>query len=161
MLPVRVIQLTQGQYTIIDPEEWLRSSGYTWHANEHKNGFYACTNIPKPGGGYTKLYLHTLISGFARVDHENRDPLDNRKQNLRDATQAQNCMNRGRRSDNNSGHVGVNWWPRLGKWGANIGVDGSLKHLGVFADKQDAIDARHAAAAEYHGEFAVRCCPTD
>ena len=50
------------------------------------------------------------------VDHINGDPADNRIVNLRVATSAENCRNRGLRADNTSGIKGVSWSKRSKRW---------------------------------------------
>lgn len=60
--------------------------------------------------------MHRLIMGVHTgdpfvVDHENRDPLDNRRKNLRFLTVSQNQQNRyGARADSRSGFRGVVKW---------------------------------------------------
>ena len=43
------------------------------------------------------------------IDHINRDPSDNRVENLQWATHKEQCENRGIRSDNSSGYIGINY----------------------------------------------------
>lgn len=88
------------------------------------------------------------------VDHINGDKLDNRVANLRLATNAENCRNRGAQSNNTSGHKGVGWHKRDRKWQAYIAVDGRQKCLGNFDTLDDAAAAYRAAATIMHAEFA-------
>lgn len=83
------------------------------------------------------------------VDHINRKPKDNRWLNLRDITQAKNCQNMGQKASNTSGHTGVGWDKRRGKWLAHITVDYKFKFLGYFLEKESAIEARKAAEKEH------------
>lgn len=50
---------------------------------------------------------------------------------------------------NTSGHKGVSWNKRKGKWIAQIGFQGKHIYLGEFADIQDAIQARKEAEDYY------------
>ena len=87
-----------------------------------------------------------------QVDHKDVDPDNNRWENLRAATNQQNCCNRVH--PNPSGLKGVSWKRRNRKWVAQIGVDGKRIHLGLF-DSAEAAHAAYCAAAErLHGEFA-------
>jgi len=87
------------------------------------------------------------------IDHINGDKLDNRRENLRSATRSQNKMNSGKPKNNTSGYKGVCWYKRGNKWRAQIGINGKLKHLGYFEDKEEAAKAYKKAAEKYHGEF--------
>lgn len=87
-------------------------------------------------------------------DHRDLDGLNNKWDNLREATTAQNCYNRGIRCDNSSGIKGVHWREDKKKWHARIGVSGKRLHLGYFETKEQAADAYMRAAHEYFGEFA-------
>lgn len=88
------------------------------------------------------------------LDHVNGNPTDNRIANLRLATGSQNQRNQKRRTDNTSGHKGVSWSNATGKWYAYINVDGRMRSLGRYVDKEAAIAARRAAATKFFGEFA-------
>lgn len=79
------------------------------------------------------------------VDHINRVRDDNRIENLRPASAAQNVQNRGMQYNNSSGCAGVHWHKGKKKWHAKIGVNGRDKHIGYFSDKSEAVTARHAA----------------
>lgn len=89
-----------------------------------------------------------------QLDHINGDKRDNRIANLREATGAQNCANRKRRSDNKSGYKGVCWHRRSGKWHAQICASGKSIHIGYFADVEEAAEAYRARATSLLGEFA-------
>jgi hypothetical protein len=55
---------------------------------------------------------------------------------------------------NSSGAKGVNWFAKAGKWRARIKVNGKEHHLGLFAEKSDAMAAYAKAAALHFGQFA-------
>lgn len=85
------------------------------------------------------------------TDHINRVRNDNRIANLRDVSHRENMLNTGVRSDNTSGVIGVCWVAARGKWHSCIGVFGRTRHLGRFADFNDAVAARRAAEVEVYG----------
>ena len=89
------------------------------------------------------------------VDHINRDPSDNRWENLREATPSQNKMNVDLQSNNRSHHKGVHWYKRDKKWYARITKNGEKKHLGCFESLDEAVAARHKAESELFGEYAA------
>ena len=94
------------------------------------------------------LYTHGRWPN-GQIDHINGDKSDNRLENLREVSNAENGRNTKRRSTNTSGTMGVHWDKAAGKWRARIDVDGATKHLGLFENKQDAIDTRKAAEIEF------------
>ena len=79
-----------------------------------------------------------------QLDHDNRIKSDNRIENLRPATNKQNCENRGTRKDNTSGITGVYWYKPSSKWVAMIGHENRLIHIGYFKTIEDARIAREA-----------------
>lgn len=71
-----------------------------------------------------------------RGDYLSDDTLDNRRSNLKVTAQRWQL-----RANNKSGHPGVNWDRGRGKWKARIQFNGTIKSLGRFAVKEDAISA--------------------
>lgn len=78
------------------------------------------------------------------VDHEDLNPLNDRRENLRLATRSQNNSNVGLRMDNVSGLKGVHYDPRRDKHVAQISIEGKKVWLGGFDTPEDA----HAAYCE-------------
>lgn len=157
------IELTQDQTTIIDDIDSDLAS-LNWYASWDKTiqNFYVRRSIRK-GLKQTTQYMHYIIlsrmlerelSRLERVDHINRDTLDNRRENLRLATHSQNAINRGKHRDNTSGYKGVSWFKRDQKWKAQIVTNRKHTYLGLFDNPIDAALAYDQAAKELHGEFA-------
>lgn len=82
------------------------------------------------------------------VDHIDGDPTNNRKSNLRAATQVQNARNRKINSNNSTGFKGV--CKDKTRFAAFI----SGTFIGTFSTPEEAHAAYCAAAKELHGEFA-------
>ena len=78
---------------------------------------------------------------------------DNRKSNLRIATRSQNNMNKGLQSNNTSGVTGVYWDNTYQKWKSQIRINNKNIGLGMFNDKESAINARKKAEEKYFGEW--------
>lgn len=78
------------------------------------------------------------------VDHINGDPLDDRIENLRSVTHAENCRNARLRSDSTTGAVGVSR-NGTGRYVAQLHRGGRHIHLGCFDTLEEAIAARKAA----------------
>jgi hypothetical protein len=85
------------------------------------------------------------------VDHINRDPSDNRKENLRLATHRQNLYNS--TYPNQWGCKGVTLDVARNKWRAQIRIDGRKVNLGRYETFEEAAEAYRKAATELHGEF--------
>jgi hypothetical protein len=153
----REIPLTQGYVALIDEDDYADASRFTWSAVKRDDGrCYAQRNIRTPDGRRTTERLHQyLLPGVERVDHKNGDGLDNRRANLRPATNAENGQNRrGLDARNTSGYRGVSWDRRAAKWQARIALNGRRSHLGYFTDPVEAARAFDEAAVRLFGEFA-------
>ncbi len=105
------------------------------------------------GIDYTRYRAHRLaflfIHGYMpdQVDHEDHDTLNNRGNNLRDATHAENMQNRGMHENNTSGCCGV--YPSRNKWRAEIRVNNKKVGLGSHSDINAAILTRKVAEFAY------------
>lgn len=118
----------------------------------------------------TGKYLHILVNGqkvpahraawamhygewpHGDIDHINRDPSDNRIENLRIATKAENARNRTSVVGSTSKYLGVS---KSGNaWVARIAQGGDQTDLGRFSSEDDAALAYDCAAIMMHREFA-------
>ena len=145
-----------GRVALVDDADYERLSAFRWSVEA--NGYAAYSH----GTDFVKM--HRLILGLVKgdglkVDHVNRDPLDNRKANLRIATKSQNAANMQRsryRGRPKSGkYKGVEVDRRTGlRISARIMVRGERRYLGAFQSERDAALAYDAAAREAFGEFA-------
>lgn len=97
------------------------------------------------------LWHHGYLPKY--IDHIDGNRLNNHINNLREATNSQNCMNRGKQSNNTSGHSGVGWRKNRNRWDAKIKINGKVIGLGFFKEKEDAIKARKDAELIYFKEF--------
>lgn len=159
MLPIEVIQLSKGYFAIIDPEDSKRVNNYGWSVQLSEWACYAQTAVPDRVKGWAKkhkLYMHQLITGYARVDHINGNGLDNRRVNLRDSTASQNGGNTlPHRQGKTSIYKGVYWNKRRQVWIAQITVTYKTRYLGSFDDPIEAALAYDNAALESYGEYAL------
>lgn len=95
-----------------------------------------------------------LPEGFV-IDHWDKDPTNNRIENLRLCTQAENAKNRTKNKRATSKYKGVRWSKREGKWAAEIAVDSQTIWLGYFTEEVAAARAYNEAATVHHKEFAT------
>lgn len=86
------------------------------------------------------------------IDHINRDPLDNRWINLREATKHENCRNMSKPLGK-TGVRGVIYRSDIGKYVSHIRTDGGRVCLGYFLSLEEAKMAYATASIKYHGEF--------
>lgn len=154
--------LSRGYVATVDDDS--PTLGKKWSALVHPNGkhVYGVRVVTKRIDGkriQKMLYLHREVmdapSGV-EVDHINRNTLDNRKENLRFATRAQQNANR-TKGKSKSGFKGVTVDPNgTVKFVARYGG----KHIGRYASAEDAARAYDAFAKETVGDFATLNFPS-
>ena len=88
------------------------------------------------------------------LDHINGIKNDNRIENLRPATRANNMCNIGVRKNSKTGVKGVTWDTQHGKFRAQIMHQGKRHNIGRFDDAESASAAYAETAHRLHGEFA-------
>ena len=119
-----------------------------------------CWCVCEPVKGYVRIEtkingkgvnIAQFLTGVKDIDHIDRNPMNNQRSNLRNATRSQQGMNRNKQSNNTSGFIGVYLNKRSNKWFSAIKIQGHTKYLGSFIDKKDAIIKRLQAEIEYFG----------
>ncbi len=152
------IPLTRGKTAIVDPVD-ADLVAQKWFACGREPYTYAMRNAKN--GKQERMHRIILEREIGRellpgemADHIDGNVLNNRRDNLRVVSNAQNIRNRKRNSNNTSGYKGVSLNKQTGHWTARIGVEGKYINLGVFATPEQAALIYDAAARHYHGEFA-------
>jgi hypothetical protein len=161
MLPkstTRKIPLSQGEYAIIDADDYAHLSQFRWWVDRRYYAAYAYRQ-EKRDGKIRKIYMHREILNAPKgikVDHQNRNGLDNRRENIRFCTNAQNAMNINIHVDNQVGFKGVIYDRRKYRkhWVARIVASGKQIHLGSFRDPKDAARCYDKAAKIHFGQYA-------
>lgn len=160
-----------GEYISYDPETGLLTFKKTWVCSGHTFHVGEIATRPTKKDGYLVLrvqpcgrailahraawFLHHGEWPIVLIDHDDHDKVNNRKANLRLATQSQNMCNRSAKfPSNTSGFHGVYWHRPTEKWRATIRVNQKRIEAGAFRDKVAAAHAYDAAARRYHGQFA-------
>lgn len=148
------------EYLHYDPATGI----FTWIKKYYANNV---GDHPKPSHseGYIRVqfkgvryFLHVVAFywtyGYlpSRVDHKNRITSDNRLENLRAATDAENACNTGPKG--RSKYRGLCWQKNTSKWVVILRKAGQKYYLGVFSDEKEAARAYNVKAREIHGEFA-------
>lgn len=153
---MKEIPLTKGLVAIVDDEDYEELSKYKWQSVK---GYAYRVLLVSDGKGRQRIGMHRQIMGLDLsdervVDHIDRNPINNKRSNLRICTEAENAMNRSMLSANKSGYKGVSWEKNLKKWRAQIQVNGKNFALGVYSTPEEAHAAYCIKAVELHGEFA-------
>jgi hypothetical protein len=137
------IELTQGQYTLVDDEDYDYLNQYSWLADRStsETPFYARGTVNRK-----KVRMHRLIMNLEdpklQIDHINGDTLDNRKCNLRIVTRSINMRNRRSFKGSYSKYLGVTWHKRDKKWIGQIMIEGKNISLGYHDTQEEAYQAR-------------------
>lgn len=116
------------------------------------------TSVNIPG---TSKNRHILLGRFLLnappnkyVDHENRDPMDNRRGNLRFASPLQNSHNAPKTQfKTHSIYKGVSWHKNKNKFIVSIQHNHQKYHLGYFVNEIDAAKCYDVKAKELFREF--------
>lgn len=155
---MKTIPLTRGQFAMVDDadHEWL--SSMKWHACEARNNTFTVNRVAatypldtrksKPFRIPMQVELMGWKEGFV-VDHKDRNPLNNCRDNLRWATRAQNAYNSVR--PNSIGAKGVR--PHRRKWAVTVCHNYRHIYVGLFSTIEEAKAAYREASLRYHGEF--------
>mgnify|MGYP001615685995 CR=1 FL=1 len=155
----KLIPLTKGQHAIVDDEDYEWLSQWKWHCM----GRYAARSVATPElpGPWKqrKFSMHHAILQTPKgmhTDHINGDGRDNRRENLRICTPAENIRNQraNKRTGRTAKYKGTFFVKELGKWKAVIGINRGTKYLGLFTSEIDAARAYDAKARELFGAFA-------
>ncbi len=158
---MRTIPLTRGYFSIVDDEDYDFLIQWNWYAvvSKIKNNIkvYAARN-PGCGGNSKYFLMHRVVVNApkgVRVDHRDRNTLNNCRGNLRLCSHSQNLQNTGLCSTNTSGLKGVSIHPQTGLWRARYVLNRKEHHIGLFKSKEEAARAYDFSISEVRGEFSV------
>lgn len=131
-------------HAIVDAADAVEVGHYRWHMSDG----YAQR---RAGDGH--VYMHRQILGLKpgdpMTDHRNRDKLDNRRANLRTATNAESQQNLPAYGGSISRFRGVTWSRRDRQWRAGVKIGGKQVNLGAFDSETDAARVAEAYRREH------------
>lgn len=133
--------------TIVDEADANFVRQWTWRTSIKG---YAQRSYRPTGSDKIMVKLHRELMGLMpgdglEVDHINRNRLDNRRSNLRVLPRGANGQNVPGYRGSTSTFRGVSWKTKIGKWVAQISVNGKKHHIGVFESETDAANAARLA----------------
>ena len=157
----KVVVLPTGEEVLVDEEDYERVSKVAWHITPQ--GRVVKNKCLRQDQNGTRTALHRFILGVTdpsiQIDHINRNPLDNRKSNLRVCNQSQNNCNRGKlvTAKTTSKYKGVSYKANRKKnpWYCKVKYQGKHLHLGCFSTEREAGLCYNKFALEHYGEFAL------
>lgn len=154
-----------GKEIFIDTEDFDRVKNITWRAHEppknrtSKDTWYAFGGKwDKQNKKWIHYALHRYIMNVLddksiQIDHIDLDGLNNRKSNLRYATQTENARHKTLYRNNEIGFTGVRFID--GIYEARITVNNKLISLGRTKDIEEAKRLRIEAEKKFFGEFST------
>lgn len=160
---MKKIELTQGQYALVDDEDYGYLMQWKWcaHRRDKKYTFYAIRTIyPEK----QTLRMHNVIAGryikkdYEELDHIDRNGLNNQKSNLKAGTRGgnqHNTRNWGKFPKGVHKHI-KKYKLKSGKikeyvtFRSRINVDGKEIYLGGYKTVEKAVDAYAKASEKYY-----------
>lgn len=156
---MKKIPLTHNKEAIVDDEIYDYLMQWSWNYDTRAGRAVRTEYIPETKK--TKIirmhqiifeYFNGALSKGKIIDHKNRIKLDNRNENLREATPSQNRANSKKKTNSKNKYKGVAQ-KKSGKWMAYIGYNKKQIHLGVFDTAEEAHEVYCLKAKELFGEY--------
>lgn len=136
---------------------WKKSSRSCWVG---KKAGTLCNGYIEIRINKKHYYAHRLIFLMHNkylpkfIDHKDGNTLNNKIENLRDATRSDNSANSKRKITNSSGYKGVYFRSDTNKWQAALTKNYKKISLGSYKTALEAHNAYVEASKKYFGDFA-------
>lgn len=161
---MKKIELTQGQFALVDDEDFEYLNQWKWCIVPRKYTSYVYRAVYGEKGPMTRrgIYMHRLLLDpfnelpyNIKTDHIDGNGLNNQRNNLRISSDCENHHNR-RKGNNHtySKYKGVSFYKNSNKWCAKICCNGFKLNLGCFDSEILAAEIYDQKARELHGKFA-------
>jgi hypothetical protein len=141
--------------------------GTLYWKSSPRSGWVGKPVTHKTGHGYVKARVdgklipaHRLVWLWHNeklpelIDHINGVRHDNRIENLRACTEAENARNKSKPLNNTTGHKNVIWSKQNSNFNVQLTVNKRKMHLGVFDDIELAALVAEEARDKFYGKFA-------
>lgn len=150
--------LKHGKFNVLyDDDDHELICKHTWTLNfKSQNQKYVYTTF-RTNGIVQQLKMHHLICPISNnlvVDHIDGNGLNNRRDNLRLATQRQNICNKSIQRNNTTGYKGVHFHKKAKKYTVSFKINGRSLYGGIFVNIIEAAKRYNELAIKYYGEFA-------
>ncbi|MCK5613442.1 HNH endonuclease [Candidatus Pacearchaeota archaeon] len=143
------VYLTRGKIAIVDILDYEKVKFFNWSCTSHGYASRWCD------GGIKYLHHEILSKSFGTIVHVDRDRLNNRRSNLRYATQYVNTKNTARLLEGaslKSRYSGVSWNVSGQRWRSQIWFGGTVHHVKSSACEITCALAYDLAVVEKYGE---------
>jgi len=148
---MKEIFLSNGMKCLVSECDYDDLIAYSWHFH----GAYAYRHS-RDNGIDKVVLMHRHImkpSVGMTIDHVNMNKLDNRRENLRICTHAQNCHNKPARQSNiSTGYKNVAR-TRFNRFNVMLTYNKKVYYSGQFRSLRDAVSAANKLGKEVVGEF--------
>ena len=157
---VKEIICKNGEVALCDDEDYPLLARFTWYmGSELKSGGYPCCFFYGRNNTRKQVFMHQLVmAGTTNIDHIDQNKMNTQKDNLRNATRAENEWNKSKNKTSRgkpctSTYKGVSFDWRIGRFKAGIKRNGVYHSLGYYDNEIDAARAYNNKAKELSGEF--------
>lgn len=156
----KLLNLIDLSTTIVSEEDYDYLSNFLWRPTG-RTKVYVGRNYWKDNK-CIMIYIHRVIGErmgldiTKEIDHIDRNPRNNIRENLRVATNQETTRNASKtKRKTSSKYKGVCYQSSRRKWQAQISINGIDYNLGRFNTEEEAAEAYNESALKYFGQFAV------
>jgi hypothetical protein len=143
-IPLRARDGSVRDYALVDDDVFEELGSLRWSLHSQGYAYRQAPGLPR-----RNVLLHRAVMGLEygdrrEIDHENRNRLDCRRENLRITDRAGNAQNIVARRGARSRFRAVSWKKDRGRWQVIVGG----RWVGLFDDELDAAIAAEARRRE-------------
>jgi hypothetical protein len=151
---IMIIIVASGAITKVDEIDHYSLLNFPWRIVGKGHIGYT------PKRTTTTILMHRVIAKrmgldlSALIEHEDRDPANNQRCNIRAATYSQNAMNVASRNNTGSKYKGVSWSKTHNKWVVGLVINRHHVFGGYYKFEWEAAIEYNKLAILHHKEFA-------
>lgn len=149
-MPEWPIAVGNNLFASVSEEDWSAAyAACSWFLSGGRpTGYIEGKNISLHAFIFNRMGL--ILKDGETIDHKDQNPLNNKRDNLRAATQTQQNLNQTHGQFKTSLYYGVHWVKQSQKWVARVHKRGRI-HLGYFECEVEAAEVYDKAALIHHG----------